>query len=158
MKLSEHFTLEEFRMSETANSVSQIETARFIAETILEPVREHFGKPVVITSGFRDADRNAAAGGKKTSYHEYDDRSENGVEFRVGAADFKVVGEHLVNVFDFIRKAGTLPFHKVILEYSGGRAACIHVQVRVGCSPTWKRRAFFGETGDGQSYPEVECV
>lgn len=157
MKLTPNFNLAEFRMSERDNTVAQIETARFIAETILEPVREHFGKPVLLHSGFRNVVHNKSVGGKQTSYHLFDERFEEKIGFRVGACDFEVIGEPHVDVFDWIRNAGTLPFHKVILEYSGGRAACIHIQVRVGCAPSWKRRAFFGSTGDAHDYTEVSC-
>ena len=36
---------------------------------LLTRVREHFGKPVVINSGFRCPDHNRAVGGKPSSYH-----------------------------------------------------------------------------------------
>ena len=36
---------------------------------LLQCIREHFGRPVHITSGYRTASRNAAVGGSKTSQH-----------------------------------------------------------------------------------------
>lgn len=36
---------------------------------VLQCIREHFGKPVVITSGYRTAAHNAAVGGAKSSQH-----------------------------------------------------------------------------------------
>ena len=36
---------------------------------VLQCIREHFGKPVTITSGYRTAAHNAAVGGAKSSQH-----------------------------------------------------------------------------------------
>ena len=36
---------------------------------LLQCIREHFGKPVTITSGYRTAAHNAAVGGAKSSQH-----------------------------------------------------------------------------------------
>lgn len=36
---------------------------------LLQCIREHFGKPVYITSGYRTAAHNAAVGGSKSSQH-----------------------------------------------------------------------------------------
>ena len=36
---------------------------------LLQCIREHFGKPVHITSGYRTAAHNAAVGGSKSSQH-----------------------------------------------------------------------------------------
>mgnify|MGYP000178869616 CR=1 FL=1 len=36
---------------------------------VLQAIRDHFGAPVVITSGYRTAARNAAVGGSKSSQH-----------------------------------------------------------------------------------------
>lgn len=76
MKLSEHFSLEEFTGSDTA-------TARHINNTPppecvinltklaleLENVRALLGHPVTISSGFRCPDLNAAVGGVANSDH-----------------------------------------------------------------------------------------
>ena len=36
---------------------------------VLQAIRDHFGAPVVITSGYRTAEHNAAVGGSKSSQH-----------------------------------------------------------------------------------------
>ena len=36
---------------------------------LLQCIREHFGKPVHITSGYRTVEHNAAVGGSKSSQH-----------------------------------------------------------------------------------------
>ena len=59
--LSEHFNLTEFERSSTAqaNNIDNSCPSQFIpalnqlCKTILEPLRQHFGEPVIITSGYR---------------------------------------------------------------------------------------------------------
>ena len=58
----------------------------------LEAIREYAGFPVVITSGFRCPDQNAAAGGSPDSAH-----------LRGEAADFSVTSSH--RRFKFIESA-----------------------------------------------------
>lgn len=78
MKLTEHFTLEEFLRSETADNrginntppknLGVYRNLQKLAET-LEQVRSMFGKPVHINSGYRCPDLNRAVGGVKNSAH-----------------------------------------------------------------------------------------
>ena len=79
MNLSANFKLMELIKSEAATRLDidntpneeQIESLRLLCENILQPVRDHFGKPVKISSGFRCAELNSspAVGGSKTSDH-----------------------------------------------------------------------------------------
>ncbi len=77
MNLSANFKLSELIKSETAIRMDidntpnqeQIESLRLLCENILQPVRDHFGKPVKISSGFRCSALNQAAGGSATSDH-----------------------------------------------------------------------------------------
>ena len=77
MNLSKNFKLSELIKSETAIRMDidntpneeQIESLRLLCENILQPVRDHFGKPVKISSGFRCSALNQAAGGSATSDH-----------------------------------------------------------------------------------------
>lgn len=76
MNLTQHFTLDEFVMSQTAvrRGINNAPTDLIIpvlkrtAET-LEVVRQLLGKPIVISSGYRCAELNAAVGGSKKSMH-----------------------------------------------------------------------------------------
>ena len=77
MQLSEHFNLKEFTKSETAirkridntPNAQHAQNLKNVCEKILEPVRNHFGKPVRINSGYRGPALNAAVGGSSKSQH-----------------------------------------------------------------------------------------
>ena len=78
MKLTEHFRLGEFTRSASAkahdidNSVPDVETAMRLAALcvcILEPLREHVGHPIRISSGYRCPELNAIVHGSATSQH-----------------------------------------------------------------------------------------
>jgi len=61
MQLSKHFKLEEFTKSMTATrkgidnspGAGDIKNLENVCYEILEPVRAHFEKPIMITSGYR---------------------------------------------------------------------------------------------------------
>lgn len=77
MKLSEHFSLSEFEHSITAircnidNSVplELIHHLRNLCERVLEPLRQHVGEPVIISSGYRCRELNRRVGGTPNSQH-----------------------------------------------------------------------------------------
>lgn len=77
MKKSKYFTLEELLKSDTAivrqienlPSWSDIERLMELATTVLDPIREEWGQPLIVTSGFRSPQLNAAVGGVCTSAH-----------------------------------------------------------------------------------------
>jgi len=77
MKLSRHFTLEEFTRSHTAarrnlpNIPGPEAIQRMIAlcENVLEPLREEVGVPIHVTSGYRSPEVNARIGGSNRSQH-----------------------------------------------------------------------------------------
>jgi hypothetical protein len=77
MQLTNNFSLHELTKSETAlrmgfdNTPGETETAalKLLAEKVLQPVRDHYGKGVKVNSGYRSPESNAAVGGSKTSDH-----------------------------------------------------------------------------------------
>lgn len=76
MKLTEHFTLEELIKSSTADRLkidntptkSIIHNLTEVAQ-LLEKIRTTYGKPIIVTSGYRCEKLNKAVGGSKTSQH-----------------------------------------------------------------------------------------
>jgi hypothetical protein len=116
MKLSTHLDLSEVIRSDSAkrNGISNMPTGEHIAnfmllaEKIFEPIREHFGVPIHISSGYRSKELNAKIGGSATSQHckgqavDIDmDNSTNGVTN--------------ADVFNFIKD--NLPFDQLIWEF-----------------------------------------
>ncbi|MBO4564201.1 MAG: peptidase M15 [Bacteroidaceae bacterium] len=77
MKLSEHFKLEEFERSATAqrlnvdNRVPEalIPNLQALCENVLEPLRQQFGEPVYISSGYRCYALNNYVKGALKSQH-----------------------------------------------------------------------------------------
>ena len=111
------FTLRELTKSDTAirkgikNAPSKLEENNLIAlvENILDPLREAYGKPIIVTSGFRCDELNRLIGGSKTSQH------------RTGqAADIRTVidtPEENKKLYDLIIKLD-LPFDQLIDEHN----------------------------------------
>ena len=77
MKLTEHFTLEEMTRSATATkrgidntpSPKEIAHLKALCEKVLEPIREAWGAPIVVTSGYRSPALNKLKRGSNTSEH-----------------------------------------------------------------------------------------
>jgi hypothetical protein len=125
MNLSTHFTLQEFVASTKAEqlaidntpSVSDIECMQALCEKVLEPLREHFGKPIKIISGFRSPELNRQVGGAPTSQH-----------LRGEAADIEIPGVDNADIWRYIDEH--LPYDQLIAEYlttQKGSDGWIHV-------------------------------
>ena len=77
MNLTKNFTLAEMVKSETAlrhdmdntPGEAEIENLKILAEKVLQPVRDAYGKGVKVNSGYRHPEVNAKVGGSKTSDH-----------------------------------------------------------------------------------------
>ena len=77
MKLTEHFNLEEFERSDTARRLGIDNTVpngllpniQALCENVLEPVRQHFGVPIYLSSGYRCTALNKAVRGATASQH-----------------------------------------------------------------------------------------
>lgn len=77
MKITENFRLKEFLISDTAkkynikNEIDDIQHLFNIYELclLLEKIRKHFNKPIIITSGYRNSELNKKVGGVKNSQH-----------------------------------------------------------------------------------------
>ena len=116
MKLSEHLDLSEIIRSDSAkrNGISNmptpehIENFKILATKVFEPIREHFGVPIHISSGYRSVELNRLIKGSSSSQHckgqaiDIDmDNSTNGVTN--------------ADVFNYIKD--NLPFDQLIWEF-----------------------------------------
>ena len=112
MQLTSNFSLKELTVSETAtrkgldNTPNETVTANLktLAETILQPLREHYGKSVKVNSGYRSPDVNASVGGSKTSDH-----------CKGQAADIEIAGVANGDLANYI--ASNFKFTQIILEF-----------------------------------------
>lgn len=72
-----YFKLEELTYSQTAkaHSIANVPTAEAVknltrlVDEVLDPLRERWGVPIRVTSGYRSATLNRKVGGSSTSYH-----------------------------------------------------------------------------------------
>lgn len=112
MNLTKNFTLAEMTKSETAlrhgidNTPGEQEIAamKLLAEKVLQPVRDHFGKGVKVNSAYRSPEVNQKVGGSRTSDH-----------CRGQAADIEIPGVANYDLAKWI--VDNLEFRQVILEF-----------------------------------------
>lgn len=112
MRLSKNFTLSEMTKSQTAErkgihnypSLTEIDNLIKLSEKVLQPVRDHFKKPVTINSGFRCLELNRALGSKDSSQHT-----------KGMAADIEIAGVPNKELAEWIRD--NLEFDQLILEF-----------------------------------------
>lgn len=121
--LTKNFTLSELVVSQTAsrrgldNSPNELvkKNLKLLAEKVLQPVRDNFNKPVVISSGYRSLAVNRAVGGSSKSQH-----------MTGQAADFIIPGIDNYEVANWIKN--NLKYDQLILEfYQGGNSGWVHV-------------------------------
>jgi hypothetical protein len=114
MQLSKNLSLAEVMRSETAkrNGISNmptpehIENFKKLAENVFQPIREHFDRPIHISSGYRSVALNKAVKGSLSSQHCSGE-----------AIDIDMDGTEITNkqVFDFIKEH--LNFDQLIWEF-----------------------------------------
>mgnify|MGYP000554311424 CR=1 FL=1 len=77
MKLSDNLTLKEVTRSSTAikhgidntPTPEHLENLKALATDVFQPIREHFGKPIYVSSGYRSEALNELIKGSATSQH-----------------------------------------------------------------------------------------
>ena len=114
MQLSKNLALAEVMRSETAKrkgisnmpTPEHIENFKKLAENVFQPIREHFGVPIHISSGYRSKALNTAVGGSLSSQHCSGE-----------AIDIDMDGTSITNkqIFDFIKE--NLNFDQMIWEF-----------------------------------------
>ena len=123
MQLSKNLALSEVTRSETAKrrgisnmpTPEHIENFKKLAENVFQPIRDHFGCPIRISSGYRSEALNKAIGGAgKTVNGKYIPTSQHCLG---EAIDIDMDGTSITNkqVFDFIKD--NLDFDQLIWEF-----------------------------------------
>ena len=115
MKLSKNLSLAEVTKSVTAKRLGidntpddwTKENLRQVAINVFQPLRDAFGCPIYVSSGYRSAELNAAIGGSKRSQH---------VEGRALDLDADVYGRCTnAQIFNYIKD--NLEFDQLIWEF-----------------------------------------
>ena len=122
-----HFTMRELTRSTTAakHNIINEPTAECrrslvsLVDNVLDPAREEYGKPINVTSGYRNRCVNRLVGGSDNSQH-------------VSGCAADIVCDNNKELFDIIRKQGN--FDKLIAEKitNDGNMEWIHVSYRKG--------------------------
>jgi hypothetical protein len=115
MKLSENLTLAEVTKSTTAikNGISNIPSDEHldnlvdIAQKVFQPIRDYFGVPIAITSGYRSEALNKLIGGSLTSQHSKGEALDFDADVFGGVTN--------AEIFDYI--IAELDFDQVIWEF-----------------------------------------
>lgn len=116
-----YFTIEELCYSDTAKKYKIdntptdeiIENLTEFIENILYPLREAWGSPIKVNSGYRCENLNKKVGGSKTSSHMYG-----------FAVDLKPVNGLIDDFFEFVKNyfiENDIPFDQIIDEHSGDK-------------------------------------
>lgn len=123
-QVTEHISFDEATISQTATrkgiinipNNQQLENMKLVAEKCFEPVREHFGVPLKVSSFFRCEKLNKAVGGASNSQH-----------VKGQAIDIQATS-NITNaqIFEYIKK--NLEFDQLIWEYgTNDNPAWVHV-------------------------------
>ena len=112
MNLSKSFTLNELTKSQEATRLGienipneeHIENLKILCEKILQPLRDYYGMPVSVSSGYRSVALCEAIGSSAKSQHT-----------KGQAADFEIFGVHNKDLSDWI--VNNLDYDQCILEF-----------------------------------------
>lgn len=115
--MGKYFTIAELVKSDTANKkkinntpTKEIENnLNQLITNILDPLRESWGNPIIVSSGYRCQELNKAVGGAKTSQHLLGQASDIHTKSNTREENKKL--------FDLI-KSLKLPFDQLINEYN----------------------------------------
>jgi zinc D-Ala-D-Ala carboxypeptidase len=130
-KISKYVTYKEVTKSNQATALKsanipnaeQLNNLRLVCAKIFDPLREYFGIPIGISSGFRSVELNRKIGGSKSSQH---------CEGKALDIDGDIFGGiSNKNIFEYIRKSCT--FDQLIWEFgSENHPDWVHVSSNEG--------------------------
>jgi hypothetical protein len=140
--LSDNFSLAEMirngQGAENKPDARAVVNLTILAQHFLQPIRDAVGKPVIITSGYRNRAVNAAVGGSKTSAH-----------MRGEAADFKVAGMTSQELARLIHGLD-LPFDQLIAyaprstpAWTAPKEGWVHLGIVAGATSRARRQLLY---------------
>lgn len=126
IRISKYISYNEATKSQTAirygidndPTDDHLEAMKYVATEIFDPIREHFGVPIGISSFYRGPKLNKKIGGSKTSQHCFGEAID---------IDADIYGK-ITNkqIFDYVRE--NLTWDQMIAEFpSNGQPAWVHV-------------------------------
>ena len=129
MKLSKNLTLGEVTKSQTAikygisnkPSGEHLSNLIQIANKVFQPLRDHFGKPIAVTSGYRSKALNDLIGGASSSQHSKGEALDLDADVFGGLENWEI--------FEYIKN--NLEFDQLIWEFgSEENPAWVHVSYK----------------------------
>ena len=116
MKISTHLSLSEVTRSDSAKrhgidntpTAEHLENFKLLAEKVFEPIRDHFGVPIHISSGYRSKALNSFIKGSLSSQHCKGEAIDIDMDGTTGGVTNKMV-------FDFI--VSNLEWDQIIWEF-----------------------------------------
>ena len=163
MKLSKNFTLQELtrtsreslqnvNIEQATNDLTVQQNLTDLAVKILQPIRDFYGKPVKVTSGYRSKALNIAVGGSQTSQHSHGE-----------AADIQIEGISVDKLFEDLKSGKVVPLDNIgqVIKEKVGSAEWIHISImtpryaEIQKARYGSTEAVFLTTTDGKSYARV---
>lgn len=118
--ISKNFSFNEFQCKDGSETPELVKAnIRVLVNTILQPLRDHYGVPITILSGYRSAAYNRQIGGARNSQH-----------MTGKAADIKIAGKPANGIADTIEEM----FNPRGL---GLYRSFVHVDIRSGRRARW---------------------
>lgn len=103
--LTPHFGLYELARGCENPPQWAVNNMRYLAQHILEPLREEWGGPITINSGYRSADHNRSVGGSATSLHL------QGLAVDIKCTSFAIM-MHFASIIVKLYLQGKISFHE----------------------------------------------
>lgn len=132
--MTQNFKLAEFTRSATAArlgidntpSTTVVENLHHLCTAVLQPLRDHLGVPITITSGYRAPALNRAVGGSSTSQHMTGEAADLRLPRVAGTnrADLTAARRWMTFI------VAHLPFDQLILEHDASGSYWLHVSSR----------------------------
>jgi hypothetical protein len=141
MKISTHLNLSELTRSDSAKrngidnnpTAEHLENFKLLAEKVFEPIREHFGVPIHISSGYRSEALNKFIKGSLSSQH----CKGEAIDIDMDGSSSEVTNKM---VFDFI--VSNLDWDQIIWEFGTDKNPdWVHVSYTKGKNRKQKLKA-----------------